>query len=40
LGFAPSAQPTGFFINGRAISGAQPLESFVQVIDEELTRAQ
>ena len=29
-----------FFINGRAVSGAQPLASFVQVIDEELTRAQ
>ncbi len=28
-----------FFINGRAVSGAQPLESFVQVIEEELTRA-
>jgi len=29
-----------FFINGRAVSGAQPLESFVQVIEDELARAQ
>ncbi len=28
-----------FFINGRPLSGAQPLEKFVQVIDEELARA-
>jgi protein-disulfide isomerase len=28
-----------FFINGRLISGAQPLERFVLVIDEELARA-
>ena len=28
-----------FFINGRLISGAQPLEQFVQIIDEELARA-
>ena len=27
-----------FFINGRMISGAQPLESFVRVIDDELAR--
>ena len=27
-----------FFINGRPLSGAQPLEKFVQVIDEELAR--
>lgn len=26
----------GFFINGRQLSGAQPLEAFVQVIEEEL----
>jgi protein-disulfide isomerase len=26
--------------NGRLISGAQPLESFVRVIEEELARAQ
>jgi protein-disulfide isomerase len=28
-----------FFINGREISGAQPLEAFAAVIDEELARA-
>ena len=28
-----------FFINGRLVSGAQPLESFVRVIQEELERA-
>src|SRR5437867_3599036 len=28
-----------FFINGRLLSGAQPLESFVRVIEEELARA-
>lgn len=28
-----------FFINGRLLSGAQPLEKFVQVIDEELALA-
>ena len=27
----------GFFINGRPLSGAQPLEAFVRVIEEELT---
>jgi len=27
-----------FFINGRQLSGAQPLESFARVVDEELTR--
>ena len=27
-----------FFINGRPLSGAQPLEKFVKVIDEELAR--
>lgn len=27
-----------FFINGRLLSGAQPLESFVRVIEEELAR--
>lgn len=27
-----------FFINGRPITGAQPLEKFVQIIDEELAR--
>jgi protein-disulfide isomerase len=29
-----------FFINGRLISGAQPLETFVRVIEEELGRVQ
>jgi protein-disulfide isomerase len=29
-----------FFTNGRLVSGAQPLESFVHVIEEELARAQ
>lgn len=29
-----------FFINGRKVSGAQPLERFVAVIDEELAKAQ
>ena len=28
-----------FFVNGRAIVGAQPLEAFVQVIEDELSRA-
>jgi protein-disulfide isomerase len=28
-----------FFINGRFLSGAQPIEAFVHVIDEELARA-
>ena len=28
-----------FFINGRLLSGAQPLESFSRMIEEELTRA-
>jgi protein-disulfide isomerase len=28
-----------FFINGQLILGAQPVDSFVRVIDEELTRA-
>src|SRR5262245_32490194 len=28
----------GFFINGRMLTGAQPLENFVRVIDEELAR--
>ena len=27
-----------FFINGRLVSGAQPLESFAQLIDQELAR--
>jgi predicted DsbA family dithiol-disulfide isomerase len=29
-----------FFIEGRLLSGAQPLESFVRMIEEELARAQ
>lgn len=29
-----------FFINGRFLNGAQPLEKFVQIIDEELARAE
>jgi protein-disulfide isomerase len=28
-----------FFINGRFVNGAQPLEKFVQIIDEELALA-
>jgi protein-disulfide isomerase len=28
----------GFFINGRFLSGAQPLEAFVRLIDDELAR--
>jgi len=28
-----------FFINGRQRSGAQPLEAFTRVIEEELARA-
>jgi protein-disulfide isomerase len=28
-----------FFINGELLSGAQPLESFVRVVDRELARA-
>jgi protein-disulfide isomerase len=27
-----------FFINGRALQGAQPLEAFTRVIEDELTR--
>jgi protein-disulfide isomerase len=27
-----------FFINGRLVSGAQPLEAFTRVIDDELAR--
>ncbi len=29
-----------FFINGKKISGAQPIENFKKIIDEEMTRAQ
>jgi predicted DsbA family dithiol-disulfide isomerase len=28
-----------FFINGRLLSGAQPLDSFVRMIEDELARA-
>jgi protein-disulfide isomerase len=28
-----------FFINGRLLSGALPLQDFVEVIDQELERA-
>lgn len=28
-----------FFINGRLISGAQPMESFARVIEDELARS-
>jgi len=28
-----------FFVNGRLLVGAQPLENFVRVIDDELARA-
>jgi len=28
-----------FFINGRLLSGAQPLDAFARVIDDELARA-
>ncbi len=31
--------PPAFFINGRLVSGAQPLESFARVIEEGLARA-
>jgi protein-disulfide isomerase len=27
-----------FFVNGRPLSGAQPLEAFVRVIEDELAR--
>ena len=29
----------GFFVNGRPLAGAQPLEAFVTVIEDELARA-
>ena len=28
-----------FFVNGRALVGAQPLDTFVRVIDDEVARA-
>jgi protein-disulfide isomerase len=36
--FAVTATP-GFFVNGRFLSGAQPIESFSTLIDEELAKA-
>jgi len=36
-GYGVQATPW-FFINGRCLSGAQPYENFVQVIDDELAR--
>jgi len=36
--FGVAATP-GFFINGRFLSGAMPMENFVTVIDEELKKA-
>jgi predicted DsbA family dithiol-disulfide isomerase len=36
-GYGVSATPW-FFVNGRAMSGAQPYENFAQVIDDELLR--
>jgi protein-disulfide isomerase len=29
----------GFFINGRLLSGAQPLDAFARVIDDEISRS-
>jgi protein-disulfide isomerase len=37
-GFGINGTP-GFVVNGRIISGAQPLEAFTSIINEELTRA-
>jgi protein-disulfide isomerase len=36
-GFGITGTP-GFMINGRVLTGAQPLEAFETIIDEELTR--
>ena len=36
--FSVNATPT-FFINGRFMSGAQPVESFAQIVDDELAKA-
>jgi protein-disulfide isomerase len=36
--FGASGIPA-FFINGRSLSGAQPVEAFVELIDEELAKA-
>jgi protein-disulfide isomerase len=38
LGFAIGATPS-FFINGRDMSGAMPIENFAALIDEELAKA-
>jgi protein-disulfide isomerase len=38
LGFAIGATPS-FFINGRYMSGAMPIENFAALIDEELAKA-
>ena len=35
--FGVSGTP-GFFVNGRFLNGALPLETFVQVVEEELGR--
>jgi len=35
----PAKNRPAFFINGRMLVGAQPLENFVRVIDDELGRA-
>jgi protein-disulfide isomerase len=37
--FEAEGTPT-FFVNGRRLVGAQPLEAFAAIIDEEVTRAQ
>ena len=37
LGTGGMGTPT-FFINGRMVSGAQPLDAFAKVIDEELKK--
>jgi protein-disulfide isomerase len=36
--FSVNATP-GFFINGRFLSGAQPIDNFITLIDEELKKA-
>jgi predicted DsbA family dithiol-disulfide isomerase len=36
--FGVGATPS-FFINGRFLSGAMPIENFVTVVDEELAKA-
>ena len=40
IGTSLGVQSTpALFINGRLIAGAQPYETFVSIIDEELARA-